>query len=194
MLGYILLHSGFETDGLRREIPELLCFFFVLSFFAYCYLLKGVLARFRIRPEHPILSLQLFASCHGDKGISAKRYGLRYVCNVVHNEVEDRHEKGALIAEKAGASDEARRKAVAGYFAALCLQSPRHFKSEENVAELGILIRLVRVEFAAINHLPVIARCQALQVAKSCFGPYIATWRRRVVDLRGRVKLVSTTK
>ena len=54
-------------------------------------LLKGVLARLGVGPEHPRCPLQLLGSSHSHEAVSTERDGFRDVEQVVDGEVEERY-------------------------------------------------------------------------------------------------------
>mmetsp|Transcript_21168 Transcript_21168/g.53260 ORF Transcript_21168/g.53260 Transcript_21168/m.53260 type:complete len:228 (+) Transcript_21168:78-761(+) len=128
--------------------------------------------------------LELGRGGHEHQAVARAIHGLRHVEDVVHRKVKDLHEERLLVAEEAGPGDEPRAKAVHLHLGAPLIQAPLELPREQDVAELGVLVGLVGIIGAAIDHLesrPLLSH--AAQVAQGGAHPHAASRARGVVHL-----------
>mmetsp|Transcript_20276 Transcript_20276/g.43518 ORF Transcript_20276/g.43518 Transcript_20276/m.43518 type:complete len:304 (+) Transcript_20276:375-1286(+) len=142
-------NSSYQADQPFAELPQSRLLAHVLGFGARLVLGQGVLPKWEciVPAARPV--------CHG--GVH-RHVGQRRASEVVgladagllRDRVEGRGEERVLVAEEAlGVGDEPRREGVGAHPAAL---APRRLGHEEHVAELAVLVGLVRVVLAAVDH------------------------------------------
>ena len=117
----------------------------------------------------PALPLQRGAGGHVNQAVPSPVHGLRDVEDVVRREVEELHEEGVLVTEKPEKSprDEPGAERVHRHRAVRRGEAPLQFAREQHVAQLAVLVRLVRVVRRTVQHREIrAARLQTGQVTQ----------------------------
>mmetsp|Transcript_1163 Transcript_1163/g.2058 ORF Transcript_1163/g.2058 Transcript_1163/m.2058 type:complete len:283 (+) Transcript_1163:2-850(+) len=129
------------------------------------------------------LSVKTAVRRHKRQTLSTALHRLRHMEYFVRCKVEELHKDGVLVPKEVGACDEPGAEGIHSHGRPLRGQSALQFLGKQHVAELGVLVSLVRVELRSVNHVEQRSLgSKAAQVAEARRRPNLSARASRIMN------------